>query len=417
MRLLIYGINFAPEMIGIGKYSGEMAEWFSAHGHEVEVVTAPPYYPAWRVAEGYSGLQYRKEFWGPAGRVRVTRCPVWVPSRVTGMRRLLHLASFALSSAPALVGALCRRPDMVLVVVPTLMTAPFALAVARLFGVPAWLHVQDFEVDAMFGMGIMSRSGGLARAALALEAAVMRRFARVSSISTKMCARLRAKGVDAPRVVVFPNWVDLSSVYPLTGANAFRAELDLADGDVMVLYSGNMGEKQGLEVLIEAAAQVADRPNIRFVLVGTGAARERLERAAAGLPNVTWLPLQTSERLNEMLNAADIHVLPQRADAADLVMPSKLTGMLASGRAVVGTAHPGTQLGEVLQTCGVCIEPGDSSMLAQQITALADDAPRRAELGCRGRAYAEQHLARDAILSRIEEEFAALVRTGGRDAA
>lgn len=414
MRILIYGINFAPEMVGIGKYSGEMAEWLAARGHEVEVVTAPPYYPAWRVAEGYSARWYRGEWWGPTGRVQVTRCPLWVPTRVTGKRRLLHLASFAASSALALVWALRRRPDMVFVVAPTLMTAPFALAAARMLGVPIWLHIQDFEIDAMFGMGIIDGRGGLARAAFALEAAVMRRFTRVSSISTRMCAWLLAKGVDPVRVVEFPNWVDLSLVYPLAGANVFRTELGLGESEVMVLYSGNMGEKQGLEALIEVAARLVDRINIRFVLVGTGAARERLERAAVGLPNITWLPLQPSERLNEMLNAADIHVLPQRADAADLVMPSKLTGMLASGRVVVGTAHADTQLGEVLQACGVCVKPEDSAMLAEEIAALADDASRRTELGQRGRAYAEQHLARDTILSRLEAEFIALVRTRER---
>ena len=229
-----------------------------------------------------------------------------------------------------------------------------------------------------------------------------------------MVDRLVAKGVAPARCVLFPNWVDLVAVFPLAGPNAFRRDLGLADGDVMVLYAGNMGEKQGMEIVIDAARALATQPaaalpRIHFVLAGSGAARQRLEAAARGLPNVTWLALQPLARLNEMLNAADIHVLPQRADAADLVMPSKLTGMLASGRATVGTAAASTQLGQVLDEAGHRVDAGDLPALVAAIQALALDAPQRADLGRRGRAYAEQHLALDALMGRFQRQLQALV--------
>jgi colanic acid biosynthesis glycosyl transferase WcaI len=408
MKLLIYGLNFWPELTGIGKYSGEMAAWFAAQGHEVEVVTAPPYYPAWQISEGFSGARYTTEHWGPGGRVQITRCPLWVPKKVTGKSRLLHLASFALSSALPLLRALRRKPDLMLVVVPTLMTAPAGLLAARLTGVPAWLHVQDFEVDAMLGMGIVGGGGLFRKLAFSIERMVLQRFDRVSSISRKMCDRLLSKGVEPARVVEFPNWVDLSSIYPLSGPNALRAELKLRPDELVVLYSGNMGEKQGIEVVIEAARRLSHRTDIKFVLAGAGAARERLQSSAAGLSNIQWLPLQPTERLNELLNAADIHVLPQRADAADLVMPSKLTGMLASARPVIGTADAATQLGMVLAQCGVRVDPDDAPALATAIEALIIDGNRRTRLGTAGRLYAEQHLARDAILGQIEAAFLAV---------
>jgi colanic acid biosynthesis glycosyl transferase WcaI len=403
MRFTLYGINFAPELTGIGKYSGEMADWLAQRGHAVSVVTAPPYYPQWAVLPGYSGRRYASERWGATGDVSVIRSPLWVPSKVSGKTRLLHLLSFAVASAPALLWSLLRRrPDVLFVVAPTLMSLPVALVLGGLLRIPVWLHVQDFEVDAMFDMGVVRASGRVARWAYAIERFLMRRCDRVSSISVRMCERLVAKGVAPGRVVMFPNWVDVSAIHPLTGANAYRAQFGLGDRDTLVLYSGNLGEKQGLEVVLDAAEKLAGRPDIRFVIAGDGAARARLQARAQGLANVRWLPLQPMERLNELLNAADIHVLPQRGDCADLVMPSKLTGMLASGRATVGTAVPDSQLGQVLETCGVRVEPDDAVLLASALQGLADDSERRGRIGAAGREFAIAKMSREAILREVE---------------
>jgi len=227
----------------------------------------------------------------------------------------------------------------------------------------------------------------------------------------RMCERLVAKGVEPARVVMFPNWVDVSAIHPLTGANAYREQFGLAHHDTLVLYSGNLGEKQGLEVVLDAAEKLAARPDIRFVIAGDGAARARLQARAQGLANVRWLPLQPMERLNELLNAADIHVLPQRGDCADLVMPSKLTGMLASGRATVGTAVLDSQLGQVLEGCGVRVEPDDAGLLAAALLSLADDSERRGRIGAAGREFAIAKMSREAILREVE------ARLTGNDAA
>jgi colanic acid biosynthesis glycosyl transferase WcaI len=408
LRLLVFGINFAPELTGIGKYTGEMAEWFAGRGHRVEVVTAPPYYPEWKVRSGFSGSRWVRHLWGPGADIQVTRCPLWLPRKVTGMRRLLHLSSFAISSIPALVSAAMRRPAVLMLVVPTLATVPASLMVAWLWRIPIWLHVQDLEVDAMLSMNIVGGGHRFGRFALAVESWLLRRFDRVSSISTRMVERLVEKGVARDRVFEFPNWVDLESIQPLDGPNPLRSALGLREEDICILYSGNMGEKQGIEVVVEAARLLATRQDIRFVLCGDGAARERLQKTSEGLPNIAWWPLQPADRLNALLNAADIHVLPQRAEAADLVMPSKLTGMLASGRAVVGTADAETGLGTVLADCGVRVDPGDPAALASAIAALASDREQRAVLGRRGRQYAMKHLSRDRILATVEEQLITL---------
>ncbi len=417
MKLLLYGLNFWPELTGVGKYSGEMAQWLATRGHVVDVVTAPPYYPQWQVQPPYRAAQAVKEHWpvqGVSGTppIRIQRSWLWVPRRVRTLTRLLHLASFALASLPPLWGALRRRPDAVVVVIPTLFSAPLALVLARWHGVPAWLHVQDFEIDAMFGLGMAgsaARQGLLQRLALAGEAAVMRRFQRVSSITPPMVARLQAKGVAAARALEFPNWVDLEAIQPLRAPSPYRTEWGLQDEDVVLLYAGNLGEKQGLEAVVDAARALVQQPRLKFVLAGDGTARARLQQAAAGLPNVRWLPLQPQERLNELLGAADVHLLPQRADAADLVMPSKLIGMLASGRAIVGTAGAGTQLGRVLDAVGCRVPPADVPALVAALQALAGDPSGRARLGQQARAYAETHLSQPAIMARFEAQLQALV--------
>ncbi len=405
MRILLYGINFAPELTGIGKYTGEMAAWLAAAGHEVRVVTAPPYYPDWAVWSGYSGRRYSRTEWQG---VTVFRAPLWVPKRVTGARRLLHLASFALASLPSLFAQWRWKPEVVWVTEPPLACTPGALAFAKLRGAKAWLHIQDYEVDAAFDLGLLK--GARLRALVSgAERWLMRRFHGVSTISERMLERARSKGVDDDRLVSFPNWVDVSAIQPLTGPSPYRAELGIPPGAVVALYSGNMGRKQGLEVMADAARQRRDDPALHFVFCGNGPGRAELEARCEGLQNVHFLDLQPLERLGDLLGMADIHLLPQRADAADLVMPSKLTGMLSSGRPVIATARPDTELGRVVAECGLVVPPEDAQALAEGIAALALDPARRAGLGRNARHYAEQRLARDAVLARFAQDLQACV--------
>ena len=177
----------------------------------------------------------------------------------------------------------------------------------------------------------------------------------------------------------------------------------------MALYSGNMGRKQGLEHVIIAARQLRGHDGIHFVLCGEGEVKDELLAQARDLTNVQFLPLQPVERLNQLLNMADIHLLPQRADAADLVMPSKLTGMLASGRPVVATAMPGTEIARVVGEVGVLAHTGDPAALSGAIHALALDPEKRAELGMRGRKYVEDHGTFERVMEGFESQLGKIV--------
>lgn len=405
-KVLLYSINFAPELTGIGKYNAEMVRWLTARGYQVRVVTAPPYYPQWKVAEGYKAGRYFRERWHGAD---LWRCPIWVPKRLTGAKRLLHLFSFALSSLPVLILQMFWRPNVCFVVEPPLAASPMALLLARLFRVRAWLHVQDFEVDAAFELGLLPHNRRLKRIIGWLESVMMRSFHIVSTISDPMMRRLLDKKVRADRVRYFPNWVDLASIYPLATGNAtnLRAEIGCSPEDIVALYAGNMGEKQGLDVALDAAAKLQEDSPVRIVLCGDGSDRKRLmERARClRLANVHFLPLQPERRLNELLNTADIHLLVQKHKSSDLVMPSKLGGMLASGKCVLATAKPGTAIHTVMEAsgAGVLVEPGNADELAGALRKLAQDRSYRLAAGQCARRYAERELGYEAVMATVQD--------------
>ncbi len=408
---MIYGLNYSPELTGIGKYSGEMAEWLSQQGHDVRVVTAPPYYPEWQVPADYNQWSYKRTI--GRGEIDVWRCPLYVPSKPSGLKRIIHLASFALSSFPIMLRQLFWRADVVIVIEPALFCAPAAWLTARLSGAKCWLHVQDFEVDAAFDLGILS-SGWLRSLVLKIEKVLMRCFDRVSTISDQMINRLGSKGVLTDRQVFFPNWVDVDHIFPLKTISKLREQLEIPSSDIVYLYSGNMGEKQGLEIIVEAARRLIDHKNIIFVMCGHGAAYPRLRELAEGLENIHWLPLQPLDKLNDLLNMADVHLLPQKADAADLVMPSKLTGMLASGCPVLATVFEETQIAEVLESSGVIVPPEDTDAFVTAILKLAENAEQRQEFGKNAREYAVKNLGRDAVLSQFEDDLRAVIKNGLR---
>ncbi len=395
-----------------------MAAWLSARGHQVRVVTAPPYYPAWRISDEYRGRGYVVEGGGPrrdgAGEPLVLRCPLYVPQKATGIRRILHLLSFSASSTIPMLRESFDAPDVVWTVEPAFFCAPVALAAASLAGAPSWLHIQDYEIDAAFDLGLLPARGAIHWFAQTMERVFTTSFASVSSISVRMVERAFLKGVPPHRAILFPNWVDIEQVQPAgpNVANSFREEFALGS-KVVFLYSGNMGNKQGLEVLAPLAEAFANDPDVHFLFCGNGTYRPLLEDSVRELHNVTLLPLQPMEKLNELLNAADIHLLPQRADAADLVMPSKLTGMLASGRPVLTTAELGTQVASVVggddtfgtAPCGIVVPPGEPPALIAAARLLAATPAVRMELGTAARAYAVRFLGKDQVLLRFETDL------------
>lgn len=403
MRILVLGLNYAPEEIGIGPYTTGLSEGLARAGHSVRVIAGHPYYPQWQVPTGYGGLWRRTT----DHDVTVTRCPHYVPTDPSGLKRLVHHATFAISAAgPMLAAALRFQPDVVFTVAPSLAAAPLAVIASKLTGALNWLHVQDFEVEAAFATGLLRQDTMLGTLAGRLERRIFRSFDHVSSISPEMCAKLEQSGVDAGRITEFRNWADIAGIRPLIGESSYRKEWAIKTPHV-ALYSGNIANKQGIELVIEAAIRLRTRNDLTFVVCGQGPNRARIEAQAkeAGLQNIRFHDLQPRERLGDLLGLATVHLLPQLADAADLVLPSKLANMLASGRPVLTTAMPGTGLAREVEGCGRVVPPGDIDAFACALEQLVDDAAQRLRLGVVARHRAENVWDYNAILDRLIPAF------------
>jgi colanic acid biosynthesis glycosyl transferase WcaI len=400
-RFLVIGYNCLPEQTGIGRYNGEMVEWLAEQGHQVTVVTGFPYYPQWRIQAPYTGRWYKKEQMHE-GRLRLIRCPLYVPQKPTGKRRLLQDASFFFTAFWAVVGLIFTRQfDTILCVAP-----PFHIgALGRLYrwfrGGECWYHIQDLQIDMARDMGLL-KSKPLIRGLFGAEKYLLRKADRVSTISPGMQARVHER-TNAP-VIMFPNWVDLQSFQPLANRSSLKSRWGIDPDKKWVLYSGAIGEKQGLESILRVAGRVhATNPEIHFSICGSGPYKQKLESLAGemGLSNLSFLPLQPKESFNEFLNAADLHLVLQKGGAGDLVMPSKLVTILSVGGLALVTADKGTSLHNLISEnrLGLVVPPEQDEALLKGIlegVSGENEAARKS-----ARAYCEGQLEYHAIMNRF----------------
>jgi len=410
IRVLLFSNLYAPEPTGVGPYSHGLAKALVERGHEVTTIAAVPSYPHWKRFGGYPKWSWSRSI---EDGVTVYRCPVYVPGTVSGAKRILHYVSYVASAlVPAIWLARSFRPDVVLHIVPTLLAAPVALATAKLAGALSWLHVQDFEVEAGFATDQMRGNSGLARLALAFEHKCINAFDQTSTISPEMCAKLVEKGRAPETVHEVRNWAELIEVKPLLGSK-FRERWGVTTPHV-ALYSGSIARKQGIEIIIDVARRFRDESDITFVICGNGPNRGELEQAASDLTNVRFHDLQPKEDLPELVNLASIHLLPQRRNAADLVLPSKLTNMLASGRPVIAGADAGSGLAREVEGCGLAVEPESVTALENAIRLLMQDQKLHARFSSEARCRAEERWSREAIINKFELELIAATVKGGR---
>jgi colanic acid biosynthesis glycosyl transferase WcaI len=300
----------------------------------------------------------------------------------------------------------------VFLVQPTLFCAPCVLLFCKLTGAKAVMHIQDYEVDALFGLGLMGE-GKVAHLIKKTERWLMSKFDAVSTISYSMVENAKAKGVAADKIIFFPNWSDTEFVTPYTDGTALKEEWDFSKSDKIILYAGNIGKKQGLEIVLEAAQAFKEQGNLKFVLVGAGAHVDELKALAStmSLTNVFFKPLQAWERVPEMLALADIHLVVQKKGAADAVLPSKLTNILSAGGHALVTAESHTELGKLKgKHPGIytCVEPECLTSFINGLNELLESDLITHNLVAR--AYANEYLAKDKILDKLVEDVHSLLK-------
>jgi len=404
-RLLLIGGNFLPEQTGIGKYNGEMMRWLASVGYDCSVITSYPYYPQWKVQPPYDKGKnwYKKEVMQEAGwkgKITIYRCPQFVPAKPSGKTRMLLDFSFAMSAFFKLLTLLPRKKfDVVISVVPPFHLGLLAVLYKKLRGAKVFYHVQDMQIEAARDLN-MIKSPKLINLLFKLERYILKHADIVSSISDGMMSKIQQKaGKD---VFFFPNWVDVTLFHPLADRLSLKTEYGFAPTDKIVLYSGAIGEKQGLEAILHAAARLKD---LKFLICGSGPYKEKLQTLAGEmqLQNVIFFPLQPFERFNHFLNMADVHLVIQKGNASDLVMPSKLTTILAVGGLALVTANSGTSLHKLVSTynMGIVVDAEDQEALNEGLIRSMND--NATEMARNGRLYAETYLSVGKIMSRFEE--------------
>jgi colanic acid biosynthesis glycosyl transferase WcaI len=399
-RVLVLGVNYAPETTGIAPYTTAVAEHLAALGARVDVVTGMPHYPQWRVATGYRGALVRRE---TVNGVNLRRAGHYVPAQQGALRR----GAFEASWLPlGWLQAARTEADAVLAVSPSLAALPLARRAAARRGVPWAAVVQDLMGNAAARGGL--RGGGrVASLVGGVESRMLRSADLVGVISEGFADAVHRMGVDPGRTRLLPNW---AHVNPSSATHAeARAALGWRTDAFTVVHTGNMGAKQGLENVLRAAAE-ADRRNaeVEFVLVGDGNQRAALQAAGAGIRALRFVDPVDEETYPLVLAAADVLLVNERADMLEMSLPSKLTSYFASGRPVLGAVPDNGWTAAVLDASGAAVRvaPDAPAELLDAALALADDEERAMMLGKAATEYCYARYGSQAALDR----YADLVR-------
>lgn len=398
LKITVWGINYAPELTGIAPYNTLLCEYLRAQGHEVRMVTAFAYYPAWRKEPPDRWRMFRMD---EVAGVTVHRCWHYVPRKVNTWRRVVHEASFVFTSFMRQL--VLPKPDLQVVVSPPLLLGAAAWLLSKLKSAPFVFHVQDLQPDAAAGLGLL-KNGRFIRMLYALEKFAYERACCVCGISEGMLEAFRRKGVSPGKLVLFPNPVVLPDREALPKPGAFRARHGFRPEQFLAIYSGNLGVKQGLDVLIDAARQL-DRERVGMVICGDGNRREALETLVRrhDLSNVRLLPLQPERLYHEMLADADLCLITQQPRSGQCFFPSKLLTTLAFGKPVLTVADEGSELARVVQEgwFGLNVEPNQPGRLAEVLERLAGQTDLLREMGRAGREFVEQY-EQTTVLSQFE---------------
>ncbi|MGY2134542.1 WcaI family glycosyltransferase [Hymenobacter sp. HD11105] len=406
-RILLIGYNFYPEPTGIGKYSGEMMYWLARKGYDCTIITTYPYYPYWQVQEPYTQNRLRytteDEQFTSGGQLKICRCPMYVPPQPSGLKRILLDFSFLASAAGKLLHLLpSRNYDAVVVVAPSFLFGLLGVLYQKLSNAKFFYHIQDMQIEAARDLQLI-KSETVIALLLKFERYIFKRADSISSISEGMVRRIEAKAHKP--VMLLPNWTDLTLFYPIVDKAPLKLEFGFAPTDRIILYSGAVGEKQGLDAILYAAQEYRRHPHLKFVICGSGPYKATLETLAhnLALPNVVFLPLQVPEKFNRFLNMADVHLVIQKATASDLVMPSKLTTILAVGGLALITANEGSGLYTLVRKheIGILVDAESQAALNFGVQrALAQDI---LVISAKARQYAEQYLSIEHIMTSFEE--------------
>ncbi len=419
-RILLIGGNYYPEPTGIGKYSGEMMDWFSTNGYDCSVITTFPYYPQWKIQQPYErgASWYKKEVRTPGENaipINITRCPHYIPASPSGLTRMISDFSFFFSAFFVVLRLFfTKKHNYVITVAPSFSLGLLGILYKTVKGAKFIYHVQDLQIDAARDLQII-KSEALIKALFAIETYILKRADFISTISDGMINKISRK--VNKEIILFQNWVDTTRFKPELNKAEIKTGYGFLPTDILFLYSGAIGVKQGLEAILHSAKFYEGNNRIKFIICGSGPYKETLEKLKnqLNLANVIFLPLKPIDELNRFLNLADFHLVIQKSNAGDLLLPSKLTTILAVGGISIVTANPGTSLYTIVNTnkIGIIAEPDNQSALNNAIKTALTRIDENQSISHNARTYAVEQLSTNNILHKFINtvEHASGVRT------
>jgi colanic acid biosynthesis glycosyl transferase WcaI len=412
VNLVVLCPHFTPDVAPTGEVMSRIAMELVERGHRLHVVTALPWYQGHAIEPGWDGQLVRHETteWG-----RITRVHPFPTDKRNIPARAVAFGGFtALATGVGVVSKM--RPDAVLAMSPPLTLGPAGWVVATARRVPLVFNIQDVFPDVAVELGLLQGRRAIAVASW-LERTSYRLSDAVTVLSDDLADNVRTKitsGLDAERadreaakVRVIPNFVDTDRIRPDDRENSYRSDHGLS-GKQVVMYAGNVGFSQSLDLVLLAARSFAvSRPDVVFVINGGGAARPDLEVAAADLPNVRFIDMQPAERIPEVLAAADVHVVPLRAGLAWSSVPSKLYSILAAGRPLVASVDEGTEVALTVERAGagLAVPPDDPAAFTAAVGRLLDEPQTAAQMGASGRRFVEGWASPSSVAEAYENLF------------
>ena len=406
---------FDPET-GSAATPGIIARALTARGHEVEVLTGFPNYPEGRLYDGYSLAAYRREM---RDGMTVHRAPLIPTHKSQAIARMLNYSSFA-AGAAAIGARVLRKADVVLVHSTPATVAVPALAAKALHGVPFVPMIQDLWPDTVTSSGFLGdgSASGVEKTLHRFCDTVYRQASHIAVISPGMADSIERRGIAAEKITFTPNWVDESTFHPEPRDESLRQSFGL-NGGFVVMYAGNFGEFQALNVVLAAAELLQSRADIQFVLVGGGVMEPELKHIAEekGLDNVVFVPSQPFSAMSKVLALGDLHLVSlQDLPLFRITLPSKLQATLAAGKPLVGTVCGDAETVISESGAGRTSIPGDAADLARVVAEMADDPEGTAAMGRAGREYYERVFSEESSAGSLVAvlEKAAADRKKGR---
>lgn len=397
-------VNYAPEDTAIGLYTSQLAEFLVVKGYNVSVITGFPYYPMWKIPVDYQSKPsfYSEEING----VKIFRYKFFVPENRNFFYRTLHILSFNFGNLFNLKKI--KKADLIFCNIPFTTNVMLGMLLKRRLKSKLWTSIKDFEFDAAYESGLLKEnfiSKAFKKILYKTEAYLFENSDIISSISFNMVDRIKQKAPNT-NPVFFPDWVDVNFINP----NKYLQHSFISKDKFTILYSGNIGQKQNWDVYINLAKKLSSFNDIEFVLVGEGAYKnELLDRLQQEnlLGFVKYYEPIPYEDLSNLLCSADLHVLFQKSDVIDSVMPSKILGMMSSARPSIIT---GDLKSEVAKHIKLSQGQGyytnnDIEIILKDILELKEDQELRHNLGKKAREYMISNFSKDMILNSFIEKI------------